>query len=159
MYLLVRVSFILRSIIQTRSGEHLTHLVFFLGAESTDVGFVVYPLSAINTTLYGALKFDMIERNVGNGYNSSTGKFYAPMGGLYHFYFSLMGDQSGYVVIGLLKNYAYETRAAISKNGTTSCSIYMRMQYGDNVYLEADRSGGKIHEGRYSTFGGELIRY
>ena len=124
---------------------------------------MAYPSGYITPTAYAKLKFNQVDRNDGQGYDVSTGVFTAPVAGLYHFFWSLLFYSGGYVAIEFKLN---GTQKVISYRDTqggsyssTSGSIYLRLKVGDQVYLEASASGGKIHNGRYSTFSGELIRH
>ena len=126
-----------------------------------DVGFLAYPYSAITTASNTKLRFDRIDRNDGQGYNVKTGIFSAPVAGMYHFFFNLLAETSGGSTVDLMLNGKSKMRSHATNrlHGTPSGSVYLRLKIGDQVYLQADRSGGKIHAGRYCTFGGELIRY
>ena len=124
---------------------------------------MAYPSSDITTSSGAKLQFNRVDRNDGQGYNVSTGVFTAPVAGMYHFYWSLLFYNGGDVTImfklnGTQKVYSHrDTRDGT--HSSTSGSIYLRLKVGDQVYLEAAGSGGKIHSGRVSTFGGELIRH
>ena len=147
-----------------KKGVHLFIIqFFFVFIYSSDVGFMVYPSSHITTTWGAKLRFNRVDRNDGQGYNVSTGMFTAPVAGMYHFYWSLLFHRGGYVTINFELNGAEKIRSyRDTDDGThssTSGSIYLRLKVGDQVYLEASRSGGMVQNGRYSTFGGELIRH
>ena len=139
---------------------HVRLLVFIC---SSDVGFMAYPSGYITTSSGAKLKFNLLDRNDGQGYKVNTGVFSAPVAGMYHFYWSLLFIRGKHVTIyfklnGTRKVYSHRD----TDDGTyssTSGSIYLRLKIGDQVYLEADRDGGRIDYGRYSTFGGELIRH
>ena len=124
---------------------------------------MAYPSNEITTTAKAKLKFNQVDKNDGQGYNVSTGVFTAPVAGMYHFYWSLLFYYGGDVTIDFKLNGTEKVRSYRNTDdgdtSSTSGSIYLRLKVGDQVYLEADRAGGKIHNGRFSTFGGELIRH
>ena len=125
--------------------------------------FTAYPSRTINTTANAKLQFDRIDRNDGQGYSLSTGVFTAPVAGMYHFYWSLLFILGGNVDIKFMLNGTRKVRSCRAtvdgEISSTSGSIYLRLKVGDQVYLEADRDGGRVDSNRYSTFGGELIRH
>ena len=124
---------------------------------------MVYPSSYITTSSGAKLKFNQVDRNDGQGYKVSTGVFTAPVAGMYHFYWSLLFYSGGHVTIDFKLNGTEKVRSYRDTDGgtfsSTSGSIYLRLKVGDQVYLEADGSGGRVNGGRVSTFGGELIRH
>ena len=124
---------------------------------------MAYPSNFITTTRGAKLQLNRVDRNDGRGYSASTGVFSAPVAGMYHFFWSLLFMSGKHVTIDFKLNGTEKVRSyRDTRDGyysSTSGSIYLRLKVGDQVYLEADRDGGRIHYGRYSTFGGELIRH
>ena len=126
-----------------------------------DVGFLVYPSGYFITAQNAKLKFDREDRNDGQGYSVKTRIFSAPLAGMYHFFWNLLSDSTSAFRVDLMlngnvKSHSYAGRRQFT---TPSGSVYLRLKKGDQVYLQAGQSGGKVHASRYSTFGGELIRY
>ena len=128
-----------------------------------DVGFMVYPSAHITTTANAKLQFDRVDRNDGQGYSVKTGIFSAPVAGMYHLFWNFLSTSSGshcsfdLKLNGNGKIYSHLTSGR--NHDTASGSIYLRLKRGDQVYIQAANSGGRVHSGRWSTFGGELIRY
>ncbi|KAK3106498.1 hypothetical protein FSP39_021171, partial [Pinctada imbricata] len=126
------------------------------------VGFVCSMSSRYTTTASVPIKFQRVTRNDGKGYSNQTGIFTAPVGGLYHFYWSLLTYASKPVAIDLKHNGNLVGRAyfqGLPKYESTSNNLYLRLNKDDKVYLQASGDGGVIHENLYTIFGGELIRY
>ena len=124
---------------------------------------MAYPSHDITTITNAKIQFNRVDRNDGKGFNVNNGTFIAPVAGMYHFYWSLLFFSGKNVSIDFKLN---GTEKVFSFRNTddgiqssTSGSIYLRLKVGDQVYLEADRSGGKINYERFSIFGGELIRH
>ena len=107
------------------------------------------------------VQFDRVDRNDGQGYSVKTGIFTSPVAGMYHFFWNILSASSGEYTVELIMNgqIKISSHAAGRAYATPSASIYLRMKKGDEVYLRTDRSGGMVHSQKYSTFGGELIRY
>ena len=127
-----------------------------------DVGFLVFPLAHYTTTANAKLQFDKVDRNDGQGFNIKTGIFTSPVAGMYHFFWNFLSLSGSHCTITLLQDGKLKLRSRLTANRlyeTPSGSIYLRLKKGEHVYLQANGAGGKFHYGRYSTFGGELIRY
>ena len=126
-----------------------------------DIGFLAYPSAHYMTTANTKVRFDKVDRNDGQGYNVKTGIFTSPVAGMYHFFWNLLSADTREYTVDLVLNGNQKIRnhAASRQHVTPSGSVYLRLKVGDQVYLQAAHSGGKINSGRYSTFGGELIRY
>ena len=126
----------------------------------SDVGFMAYPSSPITTTRGGKLRFNRVERNDGRGYSVNTGTFTAPAAGMYQFYWSLLFYTRGPINIEFKLNGWRKVRVhRNNEDWSISGSIYLRLKVGDQVYLEAESAGKRINSGRYTNFGGELIRH
>ena len=126
-----------------------------------DVGFLVYPSGFITTVKNSKVKFDKVDRNDGQGYSEKTGIFSAPVAGMYHFFWNLLsyGGRTNRIHL-MLNGETKVISVVIAKKMwvTPSGSVYLRLKKDDQVYLQADDSGGKYQLGRFTTFGGELIR-
>ena len=81
---------------------------------------IAFSVSATNSGgsngIQGSIVFDKVHLNKGSHYNSSNGRFTAPIAGLYIFYFNcfVAGNTSG-IQLGNGSNF----NAEILKNGTT----------------------------------------
>ena len=122
---------------------------------------MAYPSQNISTTAYTKLQFNQVDRNDGQGYDVSTGVFSAPVAGMYHFYWSLLSRRGKhctmfFILNGTKRVYSHTTDTTDS---SISGSIYLRLKVGDQAFLQSRDNGGNIHQGWWSTFGGELIRH
>ena len=130
----------------------------------TDVGFFAYRLGTFPTRSNKIIHFQRVARNDGQGYNSYTGTFTAPVAGMYEFYWNILVYGSKAFEARLMQNgkekslHFYKATSGWDSSNSGG-SIYLRLKKGDMVYLKADRSGGNIRAGKSSIFGGELIRY
>ena len=129
----------------------------------TDVGFFAYTSGTFITTASQIIPFETVARNDGQGYNSTTSTFTAPVAGVYYFYWNILVYSSSGFGARLMQNGSEKIRHFYKTSGWDSSnsggSIYLRLKKGEKVYLKADKSGGKIAPNFYSYFGGELIRY
>ena len=97
---------------------------------------------------------------MGNGYDTETGIFNAPVAGLYHFFWNILSMNGTKPCTIMLKhngNLKLRSFIAPSEQQTSSGSIYLRLDSGDCVYLESQDAGGIIDDENYSSFGGELL--
>ena len=106
-----------------------------------DVGFLAYPSGHYTTTQNAIIRFDKMDTNEGRGYNPSSGKFAAPVEGMYHFYWSLLTFQSAVAELHLMLNGSQRLRSLLRTKywDTATASIYLKLKKGDEVYLKADR--------------------
>jgi hypothetical protein len=108
--------------------------------------------------------FDLVETNIGNGYNSHHGVFIAPVSGLYLIYSSILAAHGAeiwcqIVVNGVNKGSVY-ARGTDGRHDQGSQAILIQLQKGDDVAVQnhfkdhAVYSDGDI----YSTFSGVLLQ-
>jgi hypothetical protein len=106
--------------------------------------------------------FPTVEINRANGYNNTTGKFTAPVSGIYHvvsqtYRNSGSSDSSVYIV----KNSSAVTELRVQTGTATGYvyqtgSIVMEMSAGDTAHIEL-RSGDTHTNSSWSYFGGYLV--
>ena len=130
----------------------------------TDVGFFAYRSGSFTTSTNKIIPFQSVARNDGQGYNTSTSTFTAPVAGMYQFYWSLLVQSSSGFDLSLVQNGTEKIRQYYKNtsgwdSSNSGRSIYLRLKRGDILYLKADRPGGNIVGGTQNSFGGELIRY
>ena len=116
------------------------------------------------TTLPAYLLFGSTPVNNGNHYNTSNGRFTAPVAGLYYFSFSILVDDnanSGSVtfvdlyVNGVFAGFRAYDQNPGSRYQQTSQSAVLYMNAGD--YANCYGQAGYIHTGGESAFTGFLI--
>ncbi|KAJ3595114.1 hypothetical protein NHX12_004419 [Muraenolepis orangiensis] len=113
---------------------------------------------------YEVLKFDDVVTNLGNHYDSSTGKFTCSIPGIYFFVYHVLmrGGDGTSMWADLCKNNQVRASAiaqdADQNYDYASNSAVLHLEPGDEVYVKLD--GGKAHGGnnnKYSTFSGFMV--
>ena len=112
---------------------------------------------------HDAIKFNDVTLNIGSGYNPSTGKFTAPVDGIYQISVSYL-QQNGYRShVQLIKDgKVYSELHAYHKSyDQLSKTVLMQLKKGQTAWVRmVKRSDGAVHGGsRYTTFAGYLISY
>ncbi|XP_063419143.1 complement C1q-like protein 2 [Mytilus trossulus] len=125
---------------------------------------IVTFLARLVSPAYGAIaakatvKFEAIKENIGNGYNSGTGIFTAPIKGLYHFTASARQSRSGYLHLGMFRNgEEMAVSVALNYNSLTIGTTFT-LQSGDRVYVKNiwSRASGIVGGGQ-TYFSGSLL--
>ncbi|XP_004059030.5 complement C1q tumor necrosis factor-related protein 3 isoform X1 [Gorilla gorilla gorilla] len=106
--------------------------------------------------------FSSVETNIGNFFDVMTGRFGAPVSGVYFFTFSMMKHEDvEEVYVYLMHNgntvfsmYSYEMKG---KSDTSSNHAVLKLAKGDEVWLRM--GNGALHgdHQRFSTFAGFLL--
>ena len=108
-------------------------------------------------------KFDKVWTNIGNGYDSSSGVFTVPRGGVYQFSCSAMTGNGKTLLLHLMKN---DQRTVSLYPGTGghnmgTLSMVLELKKGDRVYMKhpGSRYNNLYSESgyNYSMFSGYLI--
>jgi hypothetical protein len=114
----------------------------------------------------GDVVFDNIDFNIGDAYNNATGVFTAPKNGIYQFMASVLPQSSRSsrsreaVTFDIRKNGRTYTRVQsnpIAKSTQVSKTVLIRLNKDETVILRIVL-GGARGTGRYTTFGGYLVR-
>ncbi|XP_035682834.1 complement C1q tumor necrosis factor-related protein 3-like [Branchiostoma floridae] len=112
------------------------------------------------------VKYDVILSNVGGAYNEETGKFVAPVGGVYFFTFTgrihptdskcyLLLMKNGQRMVGLYESSGGEPH---NHSQSSSNSAILYLQPGDQVWVRLSRGHDLYsNSGRFVTFSGFLI--
>ncbi|XP_069791336.1 complement C1q-like protein 2 [Narcine bancroftii] len=126
-------------------------IAFYVGLKSPHEGYEV-------------LKFDDVVTNLGNYYDSTTGKFTCAIPGIYFFtYHVLMKGGDGTSMWADLCKNGQVRASAIAQDADqnydyASNSVVLHLDSGDEIYIKLD--GGKAHGGnnnKYSTFSGFIL--
>ena len=110
-----------------------------------------------------AIKFNDVSINVGNGYNPGTGKFTAPVDGIYLISLSYL-QLNGYTShVQLIKDGAVYTELhAYHKNyDQLSKTVLIQLKKGQNIWVRLVKSSIYAVNGsrKYTTFSGYLISH
>ncbi|XP_078260549.1 complement C1q-like protein 2 [Rhinoraja longicauda] len=127
------------------------NIAFYVGLKSPHEGYEV-------------LKFDDVVTNLGNYFDSTTGKFTCAVPGIYFFtYHVLMRGGDGTSMWADLCKNGQVLASAIAQDADqnydyASNSVVLHLDSGDEIYIKLD--GGKAHGGnnnKYSTFSGFIL--
>jgi hypothetical protein len=122
--------------------------------------------SAGNVTVPAVVVFNVVEANIGNAYNSSTGIFTAPVTGRYYFqFYSLFGNVAGTYRVYFYKNNAVyndmHLRAGVTGtnyDGAHGRSIILSLAAGDTMRMYFSEGTSTLFgTGSYSMFSGYLL--
>ncbi|XP_060683835.1 complement C1q-like protein 2 [Hemiscyllium ocellatum] len=126
-------------------------IAFYVGLKSPHEGYEV-------------LRFDDVVTNLGNYYDSTSGKFTCAVPGIYFFtYHVLMRGGDGTSMWADLCKNGQVRASAIAQDADqnydyASNSVVLHLDSGDEIYIKLD--GGKAHGGnnnKYSTFSGFIL--
>lgn len=100
--------------------------------------------------------------NIGNSYSNHTGLFVAPVGGVYVFSTSLFTPHKHSFHASFVRNGQVVTTmyaaGAESSYDTTSHTIVLRLQKGDDVCVQNKDNDRTMSGGAYSIFSGYLLQ-
>ena len=110
-----------------------------------------------------AIKFNDVSINVGNGYNPGTGKFTAPVDGIYLISLSYLQQNRYSSHVQLIKDGAVYTQLhANHKNyDQLSKTVLIQLKKGQKIWVRLVRGSNYAVYGRerYTTFSGYLISH
>ncbi|XP_070578719.1 complement C1q tumor necrosis factor-related protein 5-like [Ptychodera flava] len=137
-------------------GEVLQHpsRMAFSAAKTSSMGQV----SSETTVIY-----NRVISNVGNGYNTSTGKFTCTVSGVYFFMISASSYTSSNLYLCLMKNSqilacVMERRSSSGLRGSACNSVIIELQDGDEVWVRLGSGHALFSDGnKYTTFTGYLL--
>nr|QBA18412.1 type 2 C1q domain-containing protein 4 isoform 1 [Littorina littorea] len=101
------------------------------------------------------LRFDDVLLNAGDGYESHTGSFIAPVAGTYSFFLNLMATSHGTVAMvknGNVFDYVYGGDG----NDQGATQVLLRLAQNDKVWVR-HHGGNRIRGGVYTVFTGYLL--
>merc|ERR1719334_1010307 len=101
------------------------------------------------------IRFPTVVASEGNGFNSDTGLFTAPINGIYSFTISaLSNDDSSIEWFDMVHNEQRVCRAYTSNAHHTNlgCTVNLKLAKNDRVYMK--HGAGAIRTDEYTTFTG-----
>lgn len=130
----------------------------FKGQSTPAIGFSAILSKNIYLGDNGAIKYDRVLTNIGNGYDQWSGHFMAPVNGLYMFSCTIMAVDKDNISVVMVKNgqvmgYAHSNPTAYD---TGAISLVLALKKRDRVWIRHD-FGGRLVRARYSSFSGFLI--
>lgn len=131
---------------------------------SNPVSFLAHAMSS--NTESGNLVFNNVQHNLGNGYSTSTGKFTAPVKGVYHFTANVLrntGDGNLFFKVDNAVTYltgnSSSDQAAQYLNTTTysHASLAINLQLNASQTVQAATNSTATVFSNYNYFSGHLI--
>lgn len=119
----------------------------------TPVAFLAYLSSSLGLgqkMKRKVIAYDMVDLNIGNGYNKNTGKFTAPSDGLYLFHVSTGVYDGSRVAVelvlnGVIKDIGFPDSYDISVRSQVSTVTPLSLKKGDIVCVRM----GNVNRGHY----------
>ncbi|XP_062619227.1 complement C1q-like protein 2 [Saccostrea cucullata] len=116
----------------------------------------------VNIPRHHAVKFGHIIINKGGGYDSRTGKFTAPVAGVYFFDWTIVTDNGDEFNTDIVKNGAVfgtnlcRVRLVSTNEKPCTATARIEMKRGDKVWIRVTDNGKDAHM-TISTFGGHKL--
>ena len=122
-------------------------------------GLIHFDAKLTSGTSSGVLKFNNVQENVGSGYNSSTGRFTAPVGGVYVFTGAILQtNSSAQFDANIRYNGATSTKGQSMRiagvSGHTTLQITETLKLNVNDYVDVEVSSGGVHLGGSGNWAG-----
>ncbi|XP_034565808.1 complement C1q-like protein 2 [Notolabrus celidotus] len=153
---------------ETRLKESESQIVELKSKETTSVAFAATSGGGREGAAIGpfgtdrTLVFRRVLSNLGNGYNSETGVFTAPVAGTYYFFMSHHAGGQHIVSLTLIRNsdaivqtYDHASTADTADNGSNAAVL--QLQQGDLVYVRLDANTHVWGNDLVTTFSGFLL--
>ena len=146
---------------QVRGNDARTTLS---GTYMLQTGLIHFDVKLTSGTSSGDIKFNSVLENVGSHYSTSTGRFTAPVAGVYHFAGTVLQTNSGgQFDVNLRYNGSSGTkgnsmRATFTGHSTIQISETLKMNANDYVHINV--SSGSLHHdgsGAWCGFQGTLL--
>uniref|UniRef100_A0A3B4H333 C1q domain-containing protein n=1 Tax=Pundamilia nyererei TaxID=303518 RepID=A0A3B4H333_9CICH len=107
------------------------------------------------------LIFKRVVTNIGNTYNPHTGIFTAPVRGVYHFYWTVYGNENIPAGAYLFRNgeYIFIAFEQLTSGWASACNgASLLLEVGDQVSVRID-PGARLYDNQnhHTTFSGHLI--
>lgn len=104
--------------------------------------------------LHETVVFDKVSLNEGNAYSTATGKFTAPLDGIYSFTWTTLTKSPNFFLTEIVRNgksiaYNHNDARGIGSTGYPMSSSHanIKMKNGDKVWIRVHRNPGQYIEG------------
>lgn len=149
-------------IYSTLSGAQLVREGDMSYGPKPTVAFSVGLSHHVTVTSHAKVIFDRVFFDFNSVYDTRTGEFHAPIGGLYEFNFHALGKRDGKIWLELFHNYRYVDSLYSHTPGhyaTGGNAAVLELDAGDVVYVNAngDVNLYGAHDQIYCTFTGYLL--
>eukprot|EP00105_Crassostrea_gigas_P032547 XP_011455588.1 PREDICTED: complement C1q tumor necrosis factor-related protein 3 [Crassostrea gigas] len=116
----------------------------------------------LNMKLHETVVFDKVSLNEGNAYSTATGKFTAPLDGIYSFTWTTLTQAPNFFLTEIVRNgkpiaYNHNDARGIGSDGHPMSSSHanIKMKKGDKVWIRVNRNPGQyIQGGNWCNFSG-----
>ncbi|XP_065928373.1 uncharacterized protein [Magallana gigas] len=130
---------------------------------STRIGFTATVSSTSTSWNSGTLVFDVVNTNVGNGYNPSTGVFTAPTAGEFVFFVNVQSYNIQSIYVDVVLNGVTKVRTMAYSSGSNDFYdagpnlVVLTLQKKDRVWVKRYSGQGYCIFGPITTFSGFLF--
>ncbi|XP_052711382.1 uncharacterized protein LOC128185761 [Crassostrea angulata] len=144
-------------LVEDRVTEHIKNV-------SKKIGFTASISSASSTWKSGTLVFPVVITNFGNGYNSRTGVFTAPITGEYVFFVNVQAYSSYTIYVDVVLNGVIQVRTFASGDSYNTYNAgpnlaVLTLQKEDRVWIQYYTGQGYHSDsGHITTFSGFLLQ-
>lgn len=108
----------------------------------------------LNMKLHEAVVFDKVSLNEGNAYSTTTGKFTAPLDGIYSFTWTTLTTAPNFFLTEIVRDgqpiaYNHNDARGIGNGGYPMSSSHanIKMKKGDKVWIRVNRKPGQYIQG------------
>ena len=141
--------------LQVRGSDARTTLT---GTYLLQTGLIHFDVKCTSGTSSGTIVFNSVQENVGSAYNSSNGRFTAPVAGVYSFSGAILQNNSGSQFdVNLRFNGSTHTKGTSMRcemPGHSTIQISETIKMNANDYVDINVSSGSIHHGSYGNWVG-----